>query len=237
MNLETKNTTSPIQDIEIPIDDVTLKADLVMVPDMKAIIIFAHGSGSSRKSPRNQQVASDLNRAGFGTLLFDLLTDDEVNDQRNAFDIELLADRLAFVTKWLHHYDNLQNVPFGLFGASTGAAAAIVAASQISIAHLIFAIVSRGGRPDLAGAALKLVKAPTLFIVGSRDFNVIELNRQAQNNMSFCELSIVPGATHLFEEPGTMEEVSKQARMWFRDQLPVQRINQKPKLNGTDANL
>jgi putative phosphoribosyl transferase len=208
-------------EIDIPIGNVTLKGNLTTFPSMKALIIFAHGSGSSRLSPRNQQVARYLNERGFGTFLFDLLTDLESVDRRNVFDIEFLSGRLASTTRWLRERLGSTGLPFGYFGASTGAGAAIQAASQLSGHDRVYAIVSRGGRPDLAGDALAQVEAPVLLLVGGQDFGVIELNQQAQKQIAQCELSIVPGATHLFEEPGTLEEVSKQAVQWFREHLPV----------------
>lgn len=210
---------SPLREIEIPIGQIQLKGDLVVPPASRALIIFAHGSGSSRKSPRNQQVASDLNRAGLATLLFDLLTDEEARKRTNVFDIELLSDRLVAVTKWLRQQPELSALPFGYFGASTGAGAALRAASKLTANDAVYAVVSRGGRPDLAGEDLRNVRAPTLLLVGGRDFGVIELNQWAQSFMSNCELSIVPGATHLFEESGTLEEVSKRATNWFCEHL------------------
>jgi erythromycin esterase-like protein/predicted phosphoribosyltransferase/dienelactone hydrolase len=211
------------KEIEIPLDKVRLKGDLTAFSSMEALIIFAHGSGSSRKSPRNQQVARYLNESGFGTLLFDLLTDMEAQDRGNVFNIEFLSDRLTSATRWLRGQSNLEDLPFGFFGASTGAGAAIQAASELNEKESVFAIVSRGGRPDLAGGALKTVKAPTLLLVGGQDFGIIELNQQAQQALMNCDLSIVPKATHLFEEPGTLEEVSRRAAEWFHDHLPVQK--------------
>lgn len=208
------------EEVEIPLGKKILNGDLTTFPHMKALIVFAHGSGSSRKSPRNQEVARYLNQNGFGTLLFDLLTDEEAEDRRNVFDIDLLSQRLASVTNWLRENWEFRNLPIGFFGASTGAGAALKAASKLKNENAVFAVVSRGGRPDLAGDALKSVKAPTLLLVGGRDFGVIELNQQAQSLLENCELSIVAGATHLFEEPGTLEEVSRQASEWFREKLP-----------------
>jgi pimeloyl-ACP methyl ester carboxylesterase len=177
------------------------------------VVLFAHGSGSSRFSPRNRQVAAALEAAGLGTLLFDLLTEAETADRRNVFDIELLARRLEAARRWLAH--ELEPAPpLGYFGASTGAAAALVAAADHPDA--VRAIVSRGGRPDLAGGALRRVTAPTLLIVGGEDHGVIELNEAALAALR-CEkhLAIVPGATHLFEEPGTLERAAALARGWF----------------------
>lgn len=180
----------------------------------KAVVIFAHGSGSSRFSPRNTYVAGALRQVGLATLLFDLLTEAEAADRANVFDIPLLAERLIAASEWAQKFDPLRSLPIAYFGASTGAAAALVAAAQRS--GDIAAIVSRGGRPDLAGAALASVRAPTLLIVGGADTEVLALNRSALKRLQ-CEakLEIVPGATHLFEEPGTLERVVTLARDWF----------------------
>ncbi len=178
------------------------------------LVIFAHGSGSSRLSPRNQSVARALQAHGLGTLLFDLLTDEEARDRRNVFDIELLAGRLGDALDWQQGRADIARLPTGLFGASTGAAAALVAAAER--ADRVSAVVSRGGRPDLAGAFLPRVRAPTLMIVGGADREVLELNRQAAERMTCeCEIRVVPGATHLFEEPGTLEAVAALAAQWF----------------------
>jgi pimeloyl-ACP methyl ester carboxylesterase len=201
----------------IDIGDAVLQGDVVMPPGARGIVLFAHGSGSSRFSSRNIYVANHLAEGGLGTLLFDLLTaDEELRDQQDAslrFDIDLLTRRLTGVTRWLGCQDWATNLKRGYFGASTGAAAALAASAECDV----HAIVSRGGRPDLAGAALPLVTAPTLLIVGSRDPIVIELNERAQRLMR-CEvlLEIVPGASHLFEEPGTLEQVAALALRWFR---------------------
>lgn len=197
--------------------DASLQGDVVLPPDARGIVLFAHGSGSSRFSTRNRYVASQIVDGGIGTLLFDLLTaEEEVRDRRDAslrFDIDLLTRRLAGATRWLGSQDWATSLKAGYFGASTGAAAALAA----SVGSEVHAIVSRGGRPDLAGAALPRVTAPTLLIVGSQDPVVIELNQQAMRLLQ-CEaqLEIVPGATHLFEEPGTLEQVAVLARQWFR---------------------
>ncbi len=197
--------------------DAALQGDVVLPPDARGIVLFAHGSGSSRFSTRNRYVASQIVEGGLGTLLFDLLTaEEEVRDRRDAslrFDIDLLTRRLSGATRWLGSQDWATNLRAGYFGASTGAAAALAA----SVGSEVHAIVSRGGRPDLAGAALPRVTAPTLLIVGSKDPVVIELNEQALRLLQ-CEaqLEIVPGATHLFEEPGTLEQVAILARQWFR---------------------
>ncbi len=184
----------------------------------KGIVIFAHGSGSSRFSPRNNYVAKALRQAGLATLLFDLLTESEAADRANVFDIALLAERLAAATEWARKFELTRTLPIEYFGASTGAAAALVASAQRD--SNIAAIVSRGGRPDLAGAALVDVRAPTLLIVGGADVDVLALNRSALGRLG-CEakLEVVPGATHLFEEPGTLESVVKLAREWFLGHL------------------
>jgi putative phosphoribosyl transferase len=187
-----------------------------------ALVLFVHGSGSSRHSPRNQFVACTLNDAGLATLLFDLLTPKEealdTHTREHRFNIGLLAERLVHATKWAKQQEQTRNLQVGYFGSSTGAAAALVAAAEI--AEEVGAIVSRGGRPDLAGDALAKVRAPTLLIVGGNDDIVIELNEMARDQMR-CEvkLEIVPGATHLFEEPGTLEQVAKLASDWFVDHI------------------
>lgn len=199
---------------EISIGRPGLAGILGVPEDATGLVIFAHGSGSGRKSPRNNQVAARLREAGFATLLLDLLKPEEERDRHNVFDIALLASRLAEAADWARSRSELATLPFGYFGASTGAAAALVAAAE---GPEVAAVVSRGGRPDLAGAALQAVRAPTLLIVGGHDLPVIPLNRAAFEQLS-CEkdLVIVPGATHLFEEPGTMEQVIEHARRWFR---------------------
>lgn len=188
---------------------------LVSIPEEPVgTVLFAHGSDSSRLSPRNQAVARGLNRVGIATLLFDLLTSDEARDRRNVFDIELLADRVQGAVAWVITHDATRQLPVGLFGASTGAAAALVAAAEL--AGDVGAVVSRGGRPDLAGDHLWRVRAPTLLLVGSHDVQVLELNRQAMAKMtSEVELEIVAGATHLFSEPGALDEVTDLAGRWF----------------------
>lgn len=206
--------------IDIPIADgpLILHGDLSGPAAPEGLIIFAHGSGSSRFSPRNRFVASELQRHGFVTLLFDLLTEPEAADRANVFDISLLADRVGDALRWVRSHAATAALPVGLFGASTGAAAALVAAARLP--ESVAAVVSRGGRPDLAGAALKDVAAPTILIVGGRDHGVIELNEAAYAQLR-CEKSmrIVPGATHLFEETGTMESVVDLAAAWFADHL------------------
>jgi predicted alpha/beta-hydrolase family hydrolase len=182
------------------------------------IVVFAHGSGSSRDSPHNRYVAEVLNQAGLATLLFDLLTPAEERNRANVFDIELLARRLVDVTGWLAGQPDTASLPVGYFGASTDAGAALVAAADARMK--VGAVVSRGGRPDLAGRFLAEVAAPTLLIVGGRDDVVLVLNRRAQAAIpGECELTVVPGATHLFEEPGTLEQVAKLACDWFIDHL------------------
>ncbi|MFL5341309.1 MAG: dienelactone hydrolase family protein [Gemmataceae bacterium] len=202
---------------------VSLDGNLFVPPGAVGIAVFAHGSGSSRHSPRNRAVAERLHDAGLGTLLFDLLTaDEEAVDVRTArlrFDIALLADRLVGAADWLAQQPAAAGMPIGYFGASTGGGAALVAAAQRPEA--IGAVVSRGGRPDLAGAALRHVQAPTLLIVGGRDEPVIEMNEDALRQLGARDkqLVIVPGATHLFEEPGTLEEVARLAGEWFTRHL------------------
>ena len=182
------------------------------------VVAFAHGSGSSRLSPRNNRVAASLREAKLATLLFDLLTEEEARDRSKVFDIELLSERLLEATRWLRENPATRALRLAYFGASTGAAAALVAASRSE--HTIDAIVSRGGRPDLAGPALSRVRAPTLLIVGGRDHQVLELNQDALAALR-CpkELAVVPGATHLFEEPGALEQVTRLAAKWFCDKL------------------
>ncbi len=186
------------------------------------LVIFAHGSGSGRLSPRNQHVAAGLRQAGMATLLLDLLTPDEEQDRANVFDIGLLAGRLLSATRWARGQSRLARLPIGYFGASTGAGAALVAAAEAG--SEVSAVVSRGGRPDLAGEALERVRAPTLLIVGGDDTQVIELNQQALDRLPGAKsLIVVPGATHLFEEPGTLDVVESLAREWFLDVLPAPR--------------
>jgi len=206
-------------DVRIPFDGILLPGTLSHPPRPRGIVAFAHGSGSSRLSPRNVYVAKLLFDAGFGALLFDLLTQEEDRDYATRFDIDLLSERLRGATRWLRDEPQARGLPLGYFGASTGAAAALVAAADADSG--VGAVVSRGGRPDLAGAqALGRVVAPTLLIVGGEDHEVIVLNRSAYARLR-CEkeLSIVPGATHLFEEPGTLEEVARQAAEWFTRHL------------------
>jgi pimeloyl-ACP methyl ester carboxylesterase len=212
--------------VQVPAGTVTLDGNLTLPEYAQAIVLFAHGSGSSRHSPRNRYVARVLNEAKLATLLIDLLTlHEEVIDTRTAhlrFDIDLLAERLVDATDWLTQFPDTKHLPIGYFGASTGAAAALAAAAVRPDA--VGAVVSRGGRPDLAGSALPRVRAPTLLIVGGDDRQVIELNRAAIAQLR-CEkqLVIVPAATHLFEEPGALDEVARLARDWFQRYLiPVE---------------
>ncbi|GAB2536894.1 dienelactone hydrolase family protein [Simplicispira piscis] len=215
---------SPLKPLEqlvrIPVDQVYIEGLLALPTAPIGLVLFAHGSGSSRHSPRNNYVAGVLHARGVGSLLLDLLTPEEDQDYRTRFDIPLLMQRLRAATCWLGRQPLTQSLPLGYFGASTGAAAALMAAAAEGQA--IRAVVSRGGRPDLAGPeALARVGCPTLLLVGSRDEEVLELNRQAAAHMR-CphRLSVVPGATHLFEEPGTLEEVARQAADWFAQYLP-----------------
>jgi putative phosphoribosyl transferase len=199
---------------------VTLEGNLVVPQGATGIVLFAHGSGSSRFSSRNRHVAEVLRAGGLGTLLIDLLTpEEELVDTRTAhlrFDIDLLAERLVGTTDWLSRQH--PNLKAGLFGASTGGGAALVAASRVP--ERVYAVVSRGGRPDLAGGALPLVKAPTLLIVGGNDTPVIAMNQEAYDRMTCVRrLEIIPGASHLFEESGTLEQVARMARDWFLQYL------------------
>ncbi len=198
-------------------DGVALDGLLSVPPYARGIVLFAHGSGSSRLSPRNQQVASALNEARIGTLLFDLLTPEEARDRRNVFDIPLLGERLLMATRWLRNRTEYVNIPIGYFGASTGAAAAVWAAAELD--GEISAVVSRGGRPDLAPMRLPQVEASTLLIVGDRDHPVLEMNQDALRHLKRGSLVTVPGATHLFEEPGALDQVEKLATEFFIDQF------------------
>jgi putative phosphoribosyl transferase len=215
------------QAVTLPIGRLQLPGQLRIVDEAKGLVIFAHGSGSSRTSPRNQAVARALNARGLGTLLFDLLTPEEAADRRNVFDIELLAGRMVVATAWARAQARTAELRIGYFGASTGAAAALVAAAELGDG--VAAVVSRGGRPDLARSALARVTAPTLLLVGSRDPEVLELNRAAARALR-CEqrLDVVPGASHLFEEPGTLEEVERLAGEWFERWLADERISGPP---------
>jgi putative phosphoribosyl transferase len=205
------------KEIEIPLNEVKLMANIHLPEGTKGIVVFAHGSGSSRLSSRNVAVARHLQNKNFGTLLFDLLTVQEDRNYSNRFNIDLLTERLIGVSEWLKDLKEAVSHSIGYFGASTGAAAAVNAAAHLSY---IKAVVSRGGRPDLAMPLLNKVQAPTLLIIGSLDYQVLELNRQAYEQLSGeKKLEIVNGATHLFEEPGTMDEVIKLSAAWFKKYL------------------
>ena len=201
--------------VHIPAGLAELDGELILPPSAKGIVLFAHGSGSSRFSPRNTYVAEVLQQRGIGTLLFDLLTREEDQIYETRFDIALLTTRLVDATEWLQSNQDTKDLSIGYFGASTGAAAALQAAARME--NKISAVVSRGGRPDLAGAvALRRVTAPTLLIVGGLDTTVIEMNEEAAGCLQVeHKMEIVPGATHLFEEPGKLEEVGRLAREWF----------------------
>lgn len=205
-------------EVVIPVDDIRLPGILSIPPGASGIVIFAHGSGSSRFSRRNSFVADVLNESRIATLLFDLLTETEAENRGNVFDIILLSERLIAATKWVKENESTRNLKIGYFGASTGAAAALRAAVYGDIE--VGAIVSRGGRPDMAFTVLSEVKPPTLLIVGSNDFGVIELNQYAFDRLrTEKELKMIPNATHLFEEPGTLEMVANSAAEWFRKRL------------------
>ncbi len=208
--------------VTIPVDSVRLVGDLSVPTAASGVVLFAHGSGSSRRSPRNRYVADLLNESGLATLLMDLLTEDEhevdLQTSNLRFDIPFLAKRLVSITQWLARHPEVEGLKIGHFGASTGAGAALVAAAQLQ--NLVRAVVSRGGRPDLAGPELAHVEAPTLLIVGGADPVVLDLNQKAMNLMH-CEraLKVVPGASHLFEEPGALQKVAELARDWFLEKL------------------
>src|SRR5438477_4547310 len=211
-----------LEEVQIQAGPAALSGNLSIPEKATALVLFVHGSGSSRHSPRNQFVARTLNNAGLGTLLFDLLTpEEEAIDARTAelrFNIKLLAERLVHATNWAKQQQETRSLRIGYFGSSTGGGAALVAAAEGS--QDVGAVVSRGGRPDLAGAALPKVQAPTLLIVGGEDDIVIELNEEARDHMRCkVKLEIIPGATHLFEEPGALEQVAKLASSWLVDHL------------------
>jgi dienelactone hydrolase len=215
--MSSHSTTAQATEVSVPVGDAVLDGDLVTPEQASGIVLFAHGSGSGRRSPRNRQVAAALNDARIGTLLVDLLTRQEEEVDRytaeHRFDIDLLARRVIAAVEWLAQ-GRADELPIGVFGASTGAAAALVAAAARQ--EDVTAVVSRGGRPDLAGTALPLVRAPTLLIVGGADEVVLELNRQALEILEAEKrLIVVPGATHLFEEPGALEQVARLAAEWF----------------------
>jgi len=213
------------KEIEINLEGKILRGLLHVPEECTGIVIFAHGSGSSRLSPRNQYVASCFSEAGMATLLFDLLTEDEeavdIVTREYRFDIAMMGERLVEVTHWVQGQKKLKDLKIGYIGSSTGAAAALIAASEEGLRDKIKAVVSRGGRPDLANRALEEVKAPTLMIVGSLDTQVIELNKEAQKRMTHNKnhLKLIEGATHLFEEAGTLEEAAKVATEWFKTYL------------------
>jgi putative phosphoribosyl transferase len=208
-----KNNTIETE-VVVTADDVSLPGTLTLPGGACGVAVFAHGSGSSRLSPRNVAVARALAGHGCGTLLFDLLTPSEASDRRNVFDIELLGRRVAATTGWLHRRPEVADLPVGYFGSSTGAAAGLVAAADLG--NAVAAVVSRGGRPDLAIPVIGRVTAPTLLLVGSLDVEVLEMNRSAQSHMSAeCRLTVIDGAGHLFEEPGTLEAVAEASGAWF----------------------
>jgi putative phosphoribosyl transferase len=216
------------REVSVPLGDYALQGNLTVPKGARGLVLFAHGSGSSRHSPRNRYVARVLNDTSFATFLIDLLTEaEELADARTGhlrFDIGLLAQRLAAVIDWLAHERSTRDLSVGVFGASTGGGAAIVAAALRQ--ERVGAVVSRGGRPDLAGEALSLVRAPTLLIVGGADYQVLELNRMALARMRGPhQLMVVPGATHLFEEPGALEQVATLAAEWFKRYLAAEGPN------------
>ena len=215
--LRPQNTAE--QSVTIRSSAISLSGFLGVPAKSRGIVLFAHGSGSGRLSPRNRFVAQSLQQGGIATLLIDLLTTDEAEDRRNVFDIDLLAERVLMASAWLREASQTKMLPLGYFGASTGAAAALEAAARAPFD--VGAIVSRGGRPDLAERYLREVTAPTLLLVGGEDQPVIEMNHHAYRLLG-CpkQLTIIPGATHLFEEPGTLEKVAEQALRWFQHHLP-----------------
>jgi dienelactone hydrolase len=227
LNTHHKNSRSRLVDtfsgiVQIPVDSMHLEAEWIMPPNASGVVIFAHGSGSSRHSRRNQFVASILHESGVGTVLLDLLTRQEERrdaaDGQLRFDIEMLTNRLITSVRWVEDHPAAHDQSIGLFGASTGAAAAVGAASILG--DRISAVVSRGGRPDLAYEHLRHVTAPTLLIVGERDDAVVRLNKEASLHLRCIKkLSIIPGATHLFEEPGALERVASLAASWFKKHL------------------
>ena len=212
-----------VREVVVETETMALPGELSVPSDPGGLVLFAHGSGSSRHSPRNRAVARAMHGAGLATLLFDLLTPEESEDRRNVFAVDLLGERLAGATRWAREQPPLSSLPIGYFGASTGAAAALIAAARVPTE--VDSIVSRGGRPDLAGEALREVEAPTLLIVGGMDTEVLELNRRAQALIpGRCELAIVDRAGHLFEEPGTLAEVAHLAADWFRETLGAEAV-------------
>ena len=217
-----RNAAVEEKEVTIPVGKAVINGNLTVPQGAKGIVLFAHGSGSSRFSPRNTRVAREINEAGIATLLIDLLTEaeEEIDESTGEFrfNIDLLAQRLVHATEWVKKNPDTESLSIGYFGASTGAAAALIAAAKLP--EQVKAVVSRGGRPDLAGEHLPNVKAPTLLIVGGDDTEVLELNRQASQQMtSERKIAVVPGATHLFEEPGKLEEVARLAIGWFSKHL------------------
>ncbi len=209
--------------VYVPVDSIKLEGALGLPAEAQGVVLFAHGSGSSRHSPRNNFVAKVLRSGNLGTLLIDLLTEEEDETYQTRFDIDLLTRRLAGATRWLMQQPQTKDLGIGYFGASTGAAAALEAAA--SLGQAIGAVVSRGGRPDLALSSLARVQAPTLLIVGGLDHVVIQLNQKAYDQLKAeKQLVIIPGATHLFEEPGTLEEVARLAAQWFKKYLRAQQV-------------
>jgi dienelactone hydrolase len=222
MNLQTRGAAAPTHPVQLAVDGVVLHADLTLPDGATGLVAFAHGSGSGRFSPRNREVAGVLHAAGLGTLLLDLLTPEEeavdLETRRVRFDIPLLGHRMIGAVDWLAADPEAGSRPLGLFGASTGAAAALIAAAERPA--LVAALVCRGGRPDLAGAALARVRAPTLLLVGGEDTDVLALNRQALRKMPGPgKLLVIPGATHLFDEPGALDQVARAAAEFFRRHL------------------
>ena len=206
--------------VTVTVDDVELEGELIVPEGALGIVVFAHGSGSSRHSPRNNFVAEQVRARGVGTLLFDLLTEAEDRPYETRFDIDLLTDRLVGATRWLRNRDDVGDLPVGYFGSSTGSAAALRAAAQSDLADDIAAVVSRGGRVDLAADSLESVSAATLFLVGGNDHPVLEWNREAYDRLSGTKsLKVIDGAAHLFEEPGALEAVADAASDWFAEQL------------------
>ncbi len=219
-NDNNENTELSERFVEIPVGKCSIRGTLMLPYEPQGMVVFAHGSGSGRFSPRNQFVAQSMQDVGLGTLLIDLLEEDEAQERRKVFDIDLLADRLGAAANWLAIDSETRGIRMGYFGASTGGGAALVAAARQP--ERIGAVVSRGGRPDLAWRCLLEVLAPTLLIVGGRDEDVLDLNRQALARLC-CpkELVVIPGATHLFPEPGALEEVANLAQQWFLRHLAV----------------
>jgi len=204
------------QVVDIPVGEVVLEGELIVPAGARGIVIFAHGSGSSRKSPRNNFVAEEIHERGAGTLLFDLLTEEEDRVRQNRFDISLLTWRLLEATRWVQQHEGTKSLTLGYFGSSTGAASALLAAAEMG--ESIRAVVSRGGRVDMAAEELDRVRAPTLLVVGGRDTQVLHLNQDVFERLEVEKsLHVVEGATHLFEEPGALEEVAAVAADWFRD--------------------